>query len=159
MRKKIHVEPPTIGVNLVPMLDCIFNLLIFFLCSPYKTAEGELDAFLPKNLGINAGQAKVEDLITVVVRLKYIRGQEAPKVYIGSTAIAADETGQPSYDTLYSKLVALAGMGAVPPPVEIQSDRLVRYQHVINTMDACCRAKIKDIRFSLPMGRPGDEDR
>lgn len=42
-------------MELTPMIDVTFLLLIFFLCSiKFKILEGKLQTFLPKDVGVNA---------------------------------------------------------------------------------------------------------
>ena len=58
-------------LDMTPMIDVVFQLIIFFMCNmKYKTLEGRLDAYLPKDVGVNSGAAdqieKVEILIKVV---------------------------------------------------------------------------------------------
>ena len=44
-------------MNLTPMIDVVFLLLIFFLCLEFKTLEGKLATNLPKDVGVNTSQA------------------------------------------------------------------------------------------------------
>jgi hypothetical protein len=41
------------SLELTPMIDMSFLILIFFMCLPFKTLEGKLLAFLPTDKGIN----------------------------------------------------------------------------------------------------------
>ncbi|MHC4547205.1 MAG: ExbD/TolR family protein [Planctomycetota bacterium] len=40
-------------LQLTPMIDMAFLIIIFFMCLPFKTLEGKLQAFLPTDKGIN----------------------------------------------------------------------------------------------------------
>jgi biopolymer transport protein ExbD len=40
-------------LQLTPMIDMAFLIIIFFMCLPFKTLEGKLAAFLPTDKGIN----------------------------------------------------------------------------------------------------------
>lgn len=47
-----------VRADMTPMIDVVFQLLIFFLCNlHYRALEGRLDAFLPRDLG-RASQAE-----------------------------------------------------------------------------------------------------
>lgn len=49
-----------VGINVVPMVDVIFCLCVFFMCSfRFKEREGRLETWLPKQLG-SAGDLAVE---------------------------------------------------------------------------------------------------
>jgi len=58
-------------LEMTSMIDVVFLLLIFFLCTlKFKTLEGKLAAYLPKDVGVNTSDAeeieKVEILVKVV---------------------------------------------------------------------------------------------
>ncbi len=58
-------------MEMTPMIDVTFLLLIFFMCTiKFKVLEGKLAAYLPKDVGVNQSQAepieKVEILVKVV---------------------------------------------------------------------------------------------
>ena len=40
-------------IELTPLIDVAFLILIFFMCLPFKTLDGKLQAFLPTDKGIN----------------------------------------------------------------------------------------------------------
>ena len=40
-------------LELTPLIDVAFLILIFFMCLPFKTLDGKLQAFLPTDKGIN----------------------------------------------------------------------------------------------------------
>ena len=42
-----------VKLELTPMIDMAFLIIIFFMCLPFKTLEGKLAAFLPTDKGIN----------------------------------------------------------------------------------------------------------
>ena len=65
-------------MEMTPMIDVVFLLLIFFLCTlKFKTLEGKLSAFLPKDVGVNTTEAepieKVEILLEVVHEGKQLK--------------------------------------------------------------------------------------
>lgn len=52
MRLARKLGDARIQADMTPMIDVVFQLQIFFLLNlQYKSLEGRLDAFLPKNLG------------------------------------------------------------------------------------------------------------
>jgi len=58
-------------LEMTPMIDVTFLLLIFFMCTlKFKTLEGKLAAYLPKDVGVNSSESdpieKVEILLQVV---------------------------------------------------------------------------------------------
>jgi len=54
-RKNKEMSTQTFELDMTPMIDCTFNLLIFFLCNiNFKLLEGKIPAYLPKDVGVNA---------------------------------------------------------------------------------------------------------
>ena len=75
-------------LNLTPMIDVTFLLMIFFLLTlRFKTLEGKLSAYLPKDVGVNVEQAepieKVEIRLTVVSPGTKVDPNDASKPYGG----------------------------------------------------------------------------
>jgi biopolymer transport protein ExbD len=55
-------------IEMTPMIDVTFLLLVFFLCTlRFKSLEGRISAYLPKDVGIAAGQAPKLEPITVAL--------------------------------------------------------------------------------------------
>jgi biopolymer transport protein ExbD len=55
-------------IDLTPMIDVVFQIVIFFLCTlQYRTLEGRLDAFLPRDTGRAASDASKEERLEVRV--------------------------------------------------------------------------------------------
>ena len=60
-------------LEMTPMIDVTFLLLIFFMCTiKFKTLEGKLAAYLPKDVGVNPSEA-VERTEPILVRLDLVR--------------------------------------------------------------------------------------
>ncbi len=55
--------------DMTPMIDVTFQLIIFFMLQKFKTLEGKLDAFLPKDVGVNTSSAKPMEKLDVHVFL------------------------------------------------------------------------------------------
>lgn len=58
-------------LEMTPMIDVTFLLLIFFMCTlKFKVLEGKLAAYLPKDVGVNQMDAEPIEKVEVLVRLK-----------------------------------------------------------------------------------------
>jgi len=76
-RKKKPKELAEAEMDMTPMIDVTFLLLIFFLCLDFKTLESKLSANLPKDVGVNTTEAvPMEKLDIRIERVKW--GQEVP---------------------------------------------------------------------------------
>ena len=57
-----------IQADMTPMIDVVFQLLIFFLCNlQYRALEGRLDAFLPKDLGRASHDERARTTVEVAI--------------------------------------------------------------------------------------------
>jgi biopolymer transport protein ExbD len=151
-KKPKNVETP-LKLEMTAMIDIVFNLLIFFLCSPFKIPEGQLDAFLPRGTG-PPKQSTVEKVIVVLRDT----GGDIPFVFVGRNRLRSDANAEPVFDDLALALIErkekAAEMSDEKLPVEIDSDMGVKYRYVVGVLNACTKARIEDIRFTLPIGEP-----
>lgn len=57
-------------LEMTSMIDVVFLLLIFFLCTlKFKTLEGKLAAYLPKDVGVNTSDAEEIEKVEIVVKV------------------------------------------------------------------------------------------
>ena len=57
-------------LEMTPMIDVTFLLLIFFLCTiKFKTLEGKLAAYLPKDVGVNTTEAEPIEKVEILVKV------------------------------------------------------------------------------------------
>jgi len=67
-RKKVAEDP--IKGDMTPMIDVTFLLLIFFMLTvKFKTLEGKLAAYLPKDVGVNTSQAEPKEKVEIRVKV------------------------------------------------------------------------------------------
>ena len=74
-----HDANTDMEMDMTPMIDVTFLLLIFFMCTlKFKVLEGKLGAYLPKDVGVNPQDAepkeKVDirlDVVTVGNKMRY----------------------------------------------------------------------------------------
>jgi Biopolymer transport protein ExbD/TolR len=67
--RRVKVETDEAKTDMTPIIDIVFNLLIFFLCATKLRAdEGVIRAHLPKTMGLQSGTA-TQPLNDVRIRL------------------------------------------------------------------------------------------
>jgi len=77
------------NMEMTPMIDVTFLLLIFFLCTiKFKVLEGKLSAYLPKDVGVNQSDAEPKEKLEISIKVQ----QEGQRVFA-----SGNERGQP-YD-------------------------------------------------------------
>jgi len=63
-----------VAINVVPMVDVIFCLCVFFMCSfKFKQIEGKFDSWLPKDKGLGAMSA---DQVITEIRVAIVKPAE-----------------------------------------------------------------------------------
>jgi hypothetical protein len=68
-KRKRKAEEP-IKADMTPMIDVTFQLLIFFMLTiEFKTLEGKLAAYLPKDVGVNTSEAEPKEKIEIKIKV------------------------------------------------------------------------------------------
>lgn len=74
-------------LEMTPMIDVIFQLLIFFMCTiSFKILEGKLDTFLPKNKG--PGDDTPPIMKELRLRISYEVGDPMVRILHGPKLVA-----------------------------------------------------------------------
>ena len=133
MSVKINKGRALDGINMTPMIDCVFLLLIFFLVATrFEEMEREMNVVLPQASEAMPLTAKPKELFVNVDRDgKFIvRGQSLPAAELLSTfkQAAADNPGRQT--------------------VIIRADKRCVWEHVVEVMNLCNKAHIRDYRVT-----------
>ena len=170
-RKSRTAELEEVSLDLTPMIDIVFNLLIFFMCATkFRTPEGLIEAFLPKNRGQSAGTPQI-DLNDVRIKLLWYDGAGRPtdaekgglvviKINDQTFNQAGDLEANPYpeksdvWANLFAKLQELkgaySGSGEKGLPVIIDARKQVPTKFVISTLNEVVRAGVQDVTFAAP---------
>jgi len=142
MRKKRKTELPPCELNLTPMIDVTFLLLIFFLVgTKFKEPEGKLNAYLPKDKGpppINQAQIDPVEELTIRVRKDTTDGHTYYQIGEVVMTTPAD---------LDAQLLAFHANKS-DQPVTIDPDPLASYEIVIGVLNSCVKIGYKEISFA-----------
>ncbi|MFH0888494.1 MAG: biopolymer transporter ExbD [Planctomycetota bacterium] len=144
-QKKIKYEEASMDLQMAPMIDVVFQLIIFFMCSiHFKSLEGKLLAQLPLDKGM--GEKIVTSPILTDVRIKLIYSENEPlltKVKIGSTDFS-------DMNSLYKHLrnMEFITLDGDVIPVKIDADGKVPAQSVVSVLDICKRAGVPKTEFA-----------
>ena len=69
-RRSTLLGAEELEINMTPMIDIVFQLLIFFvLTAKFIEHEGDLRSFLPKDRGTSAPQPEIENLDVIIFLL------------------------------------------------------------------------------------------
>ena len=121
--------------RMTPMIDVVFLLLIFFICTTqFPEFEGKFDVRLP-DPGPKQAAPAPDNLPTEVIVHVAADGQ-----------LRVNETPRTEQEltTMLTRLVAIAPKQAVV----IAGEREALHQYVVRVLNACYRAGIADISFA-----------
>jgi len=133
MSVKINKGRALDGINMTPMIDCVFLLLIFFLVATrFEEMEREMNVVLPQASEAMPLTAKPKELFVNVDREGHfiVRGQQlkTPELLSLFRQAAADNPGRQT--------------------VIIRADKRCVWEHVVEVMNLCNKAQIRDYRVT-----------
>ena len=132
-RLKRHEIPENGSMNITPLMDVIFQLLIFFVLTSSITKPTQIELNLPEST--SGVKAAADDVISVTYRLE----SAGPEITLNAAPI----------DSLnrLGEMMRQHRQSGANTPVDIRIERSVPYQDVINLIDTVRDAGFP--RFSL----------
>ena len=124
-----------VGVNLTPLIDVVFLLLIFFMVSTTFTRETQLKLDLPESASGEPVENQNLEQIEVLVSAT------------GEVTINGKSLISPNLDSLQTALQREAG-GNNSLPVVITADAKASHQSVITVMDAAGQQGFSRLRLT-----------
>lgn len=143
LRHKLFAGKGEPALDIAPLIDVAFLLLIYFLVSTsLNKEETELTMALPGIASVNSGPVRV-DQMRVEIRPGGV-------IAVNGEALDADveDHGVP---VLTERLIRYAGIARVSqsdPLVVVRCDPLVEGQRFIDVLNACARAGIDNISLN-----------
>jgi len=136
-----HRGSGTLELNMASMIDIVFLLLIFFMCtSSFRKPEREMLTQLPR---IGSGtEAEASDYASIRIRLR--RVADGVLVTLRVTENREDAVG--TFDALVERLKQRRAIADVPVVIEGQGD--VALGHMVSALDACYQADLRRVAFS-----------
>lgn len=165
-------------LEMTPMIDVTFLLLIFFICTiKFKTLEGKLSAFLPKDVGVNpeliAPIEKFEVVIKVVNegtkldpnsaaqfdsrdpnQVAHWNGIAQTRFVFGDDRQLQYKLGPHVFHDLHEfeeRLTALFSianpLSDTPPALTIDPRSGTVYEDVVSVLDCALNAEFTDVTF------------
>lgn len=123
-----------VGFQMSPMIDCVFQLLIFFMvCGVFKTSEAAPDVILPEAKYSQKKDAKPSEL-TINIKAN-------GSIVVGSRTYKAEELADLIKD--YSNQ---NNQGDVI--VYVRGDKSVQWKTIRKVLSNCASAGIGDISFA-----------
>jgi biopolymer transport protein ExbD len=131
-----------IGSSMTPMIDVVFQLLIYFLCTAsFAMSEQILPTTLPPTgtAATYTPPPELQELELIRITLQQ-RGAE----------LIIELNGQPCPDvaTLTDRLRQILALANLPVVLDVAAD--VELGHMINIYDICLLVGLHDIHFAAP---------
>lgn len=144
--------PEELKLNMTPLIDVTFLILIFLMVLPFKTLERKVAAFLPKDRGLAKTKIKLEEKPKITVTLKRTATESQTRVVLLDRPLGVDDQGFSALDQQIAQISA--NDKEIPGEINAWAD--VPHQDVIRTIDAFVKAGVKDITFigAPDKGRP-----
>ena len=138
LRSKSDLQP---DVNLTPLIDVVFLLLIFFMVSTTFERESVIKVTLPESSGEIAEQDAQDLLVTIDSEGRYFLGEQQ----VVNTELS----------TLKSALAMQAG-DRRDIPVVINADAKTPHEAVVRVMDAAMQLGLIHIQFATRRTESGN---
>jgi len=137
-------EDNPVPINVVPMVDVIFCLCVFFMCSmKFKQLEGKFDSWLPKDKGSGGTPAEIME---TRVALYWDADKQKVRRQLGARIVEDMGELEVLIKSAHDDFVLKNKPEA---PVIIDGDARVPWKDVIDVVNICKRLKIDNIEFAL----------
>ena len=135
------------SVELTPLIDVVFLLLIFFMVSSSFVQDQALNVALPQ---ANGGARPAQEVyINIVV------GRDGTYVIDGNSAVDGSLSG---LSTQLRRVVRAKSQLSENLPVVISADANTTHQAVVRVMDACAQVGLSEISLATqPISKPSKE--
>ena len=142
-----HKDNVKAEVDMTPMIDCVFLLLVFFMVSTtFNKREADISFSLP-------GTAEQSDAVDIPDE-QIIQITENGNVFLND--LEYDAPTDPNMPELIKTLILFrqtADANQVPAMITIAPEDNVKQQRVVDVLNACTAAKIANVTFAV-----GSED-
>ena len=139
-----------VEINVTAMVDVIFCLCIFFMCSfHFKQLEGRIDAWMPKGKGPNEA---LRDLKPVLEEIRiFMRWDAAGNRTLRKVTRVDVATDEELMTEVRARKKHYEQAGKPETAVLIDATPDVPWQDVIRVLDLCKAEKLDKIQFAEPM--------
>ena len=144
MRKRRTVSDSGVSIDLTPMIDCIFLLIVFFIVAgKFKKVESRLDAYLPKDIGIDNRAKPDPDKFFIAVLCLGDQDKIEWKVNNFSVDTKSD---------LVAKLKEISNSVEDKKNIKVSIDGNsdINFYWVVAALDACAEAELYEIMLAPP---------
>jgi biopolymer transport protein ExbD len=140
-----------VAINVVAMVDIIFCLCLFFMCSlKFKPLDAKFDSWLPRDVGPgreNAGKPPIDE---IRVLMSWNSRQNRLERLFGQNPCPADEAGDEKLRKLIREsFVGYEARGNPGVPLILDVGPKVPWKHVVAVLDMGRDAGVKNLQFGM----------
>lgn len=154
MARKKQAKPDTdVEMNMTPMIDITFQLLIFFIVNlKFKTLEKKLLSYLPTDFGL-ASQPQIVEESFMTIKLKQpLKSEDDRRIMFRKTRFFIERDRIEGVDTrdIHSQIFTrLKDFRSVTPDAKgkIDASKGVPHGHVVSVLDIFRKAGYETITF------------
>ena|SRR2546421_5437403 len=148
-----------VSLNVTPLIDIIFCLCIFFICSfHFKQLQGKLDSWLPKDKGNQSGGATTATMDEIRIFIRQGSGGQTELAF-GSRPIGTLTNDKANDERIFSDLESIIvtqyndyrNSGKQDASVIIDGELRVPWKDVLGVLDRCKKNNIDKVEFAQPM--------
>ncbi|MBU1693915.1 MAG: biopolymer transporter ExbD [Verrucomicrobia bacterium] len=138
-----RVPEEKMEIQMTPMIDCVFLLLIFFMVSTtFYRQEADIGFALP---GVADQSEAVEIPDEQIIEIA-----EDGRVFLNELQYdAADDANLPELLKTLIRFKQTADANKVPALLTIAPAEKVKHQRVVDVLNACAAAKIQSVTFAV----------
>ena len=137
MANEEEKQDETAEVQMGPMIDCVFLLLLYFIsAAQIKPEEKYLVLMMPG--GVSAKKSSLPQELTVAI-------SETGQVFCNNLLVGNPDDRELSL--VQSKLKQAIQLGGDKQPVVIHPQPKVRQQRIIDVLNACAAVGVKNLSF------------
>jgi biopolymer transport protein ExbD len=147
-REKREIGVAKMQLNLTPMIDVIFLLLIYFVVTASFAAN---EAVLVTNLpyGGSSSKTDIPDM-PLKIHLKSVSSTGVQIAVAGQRVASFSQLAEVLISKQDNPNLGRSGTFAQDDPVKIQPKGDVRWQHVVNAFNAAVKARYTNVALTAP---------
>ena len=145
-RRSKEAATEEVEMQMTPMIDVTFLLLIFFLCSiKFKLLDGKMQTYLPRDVGVNATPIDVE-LLKIDIRMEVANNSDGFVITVNDERKSFPRDFYLAVKNLHERAPELKAT--------IYPGKDIEYGHVVKVVNECLQANLTEITFG---GTPLDD--
>jgi biopolymer transport protein ExbD len=144
-------EENPVGINVTALVDIIFCLCLFFMCSlKFRELNGKMDSWLPENKGPKSSAQMNLPMDEIRVLLSYDKDRKQMQRLFVNRPIPVGDEG----DSLLQKLIreqsaSYRSLGKNDVPVIVDAGPAVPWKEVVKVMNMCKAENVQKIEFGM----------